>query len=50
VLRAMTIEEALPALPPDCEIPPAWGPLNPNRFARRFAVYFSMRVRTGDTW
>ena len=50
VLRAITMEVVLEAEPPGTEIPPAWGPLRPNRLARAREVVFSIRVRAGETW
>ena len=46
----MTTLAWLLALPPGCDVPPACGLARPKRAASDLVVYFSMRVRTGDTW
>ena len=50
VLRAMTSALLFEALPPGCDIPPAYGESKPMREARSRVVCFSIRVRTGETW
>lgn len=44
------IDVVFEELPPCVTIPPARGPLNPNRFAKVLAVVFSITVRAGETW
>jgi hypothetical protein len=50
VLRATTIAVELLALPPGCDIPPEVAAGRPKSEARYFVVFFSTRVRTGETW
>jgi hypothetical protein len=38
------------ALPPGCDIPPEVAVGRPKSEARYFVVFFSTRVRTGETW
>jgi hypothetical protein len=45
----MITDVVFDALPPWVEIPPARGPLKPKRFAKVFAVHFSITVRAGET-
>lgn len=47
---AMTMAEALAALPPGWEIPPQVFSGRPKREARYFVVRFSTTVSTGETW
>jgi len=43
------MEVVFEALPPCCEIPPACGPVKPKRFAKVFAVVYSINERAGET-
>ena len=49
VFRAMTMDVVLEDEPPWTEMPPAWAPVRPKRFARARVVCFSISVSAGDT-
>lgn len=49
MLRARIRDVVFEAEPPWVEIPPAWGAVKPNFWARVLVVVFSRRVRAGET-